>query len=141
MDVVLLPALASLAFHHLNHRAGMLWSMSVESLCRCLLAFRIKALHSYGEPSLYILSRTDVTQQYRTNICPYASGLVCLSANSVINFDNRDSLEVQDRLLKVEAVDVLGEMARQTNHQTLTRVLEAFIELDSQYRFMTATKD
>jgi hypothetical protein len=73
------------------------------------------------------------------NICPYASGLVCLSANSIINFDNRDSLEDQDRRLKVEAVNVLGEMARQTNHKTLTRVLEAFMELDSQYRFMTAT--
>jgi len=73
------------------------------------------------------------------NICPYASGLVCLSANSVINFDNRESLEEQDQRLKVEAVSLLGEMARQTNHKTLARVLEAFMELDSQYRFMTAT--
>jgi len=73
------------------------------------------------------------------NICPYASGLVCLSANSIINFDNGDSLEDQDRRLKVEAVNVLGEMASQTNHKTLTRVLEAFVELDSQYRLMTAT--
>jgi hypothetical protein len=72
-------------------------------------------------------------------ICPYSSGLVCLSANSIINFDNRDSLEDQDRRLKSEAVNVLGEMARQTNHKTLTKVLEVFTELDSQYRLMTAT--
>lgn len=56
-----------------------------------------------------------------------------------MNFDNRDSLEDQDRRLKVDAVNVLGEMARQTNHKTLTRVLEAFMDLDSQYQFMTAT--
>jgi hypothetical protein len=73
------------------------------------------------------------------NICPYASGLVCLSDNSIINFDNIDSLEDQDRRLKVEAVNVLGEMARQTNHKTLTRVLEAVMELDSQYRLMITT--
>ena len=71
-------------------------------------------------------------------ICPYSSGLVCLSANSRLNFDNRDSLEDQDRRLKVEAVDVLREMARQTNHKTLATVLEVYTELDSQYRLMTA---
>lgn len=73
------------------------------------------------------------------SICPYASGLVCLSANSILNFDIGDGLKDQDRRLKVEAVSVLGEMARQTNHKTVNRVLEAFIELDSQYRFMAAT--
>jgi hypothetical protein len=66
------------------------------------------------------------------NICPYASGLVCLSVNSIV------SLEGQDRSLKVDAVSILGDMARQTNHKTLVGVLEAFMELDSQYRFMTA---
>jgi len=73
------------------------------------------------------------------NVCPYTSGLVCLSANSIVNFDNRDGLEDEDRRIKVEAVNFLGEMARQTNHKTLTTVLEAFMELDSQYRSMTAT--
>ena len=71
------------------------------------------------------------------NICPYASGLVCLSANSIINFDNRDSLQDQDRRRKAEAVNILSEMARQTNHKTLTKVLDAFEELDSHYRLMT----
>lgn len=65
------------------------------------------------------------------NICPYASGLVCLSANSIINIDNGDNLEDQDRRLKFETVNVLGDMAGQTNHKTLTRVLEAFMKLDS----------
>jgi len=73
------------------------------------------------------------------NICPYSSGLVCLSADSILNFDNRDSLKDQDRHLRVEAMDVLGEMARRTNHKALIRVLEAVMELDSQYRLMTAT--
>lgn len=79
----------------------------------------------------------DNADNFRTNICPYSSALVCLSANSIINFDNRDSHEDQDRRLKVEAVDILGEIKRQTNHKTLTRVLEAFGEFESHYRLMT----
>ncbi|PVI05791.1 hypothetical protein DM02DRAFT_583926 [Periconia macrospinosa] len=71
------------------------------------------------------------------NICPYASGLVCLSANSILNFDSTDSIEDQDRRLKLEAVDMLGEMLKQTNHKTLTKVLDAFAELDSQFWLMT----
>jgi hypothetical protein len=75
------------------------------------------------------------------NICPYASALVCLSANSIVDFGNRDGAEERDRRLKGEAVGVLSEMARQTSHRTLASVLEAFVELDSHHRFMTATRD
>ncbi|KAH7378411.1 fungal-specific transcription factor domain-containing protein [Phaeosphaeria sp. MPI-PUGE-AT-0046c] len=74
-----------------------------------------------------------------TNICPYTSALICISANSIINFDNRDSLEKQDRRLKLEALTILRDLQRQTNHKTLIKVLEAFEELDSQYRLMTTT--
>lgn len=73
------------------------------------------------------------------NVCSYSSALVCLSANSVVDFDNRDCLEDLDRRLKVDAVSFLADLHRQTNHKTLTRVLEAFTELDSQRRFMTLT--
>jgi hypothetical protein len=73
------------------------------------------------------------------NTCPYASGLVCLTANSIIDFDDIQGFADLDRRLKMEAVSFLGEMSRQTNHKTLARVLEAFVELDSQYRFMTTT--
>lgn len=71
------------------------------------------------------------------NICPYASGLVCLSANSIINFDNIDILDDKDRRLKLEAVNIIGNMFQQTNHNTLGKVLDAFTELDSQFRLMT----
>lgn len=79
------------------------------------------------------------TDKFRTNICPFASSLICLAANSIVNFDNGDSNEGNDRRLKLEAVDVLGEMKRQTNHETLAKVLDTFLELDSQYRLMTTT--
>ncbi|KAL1606145.1 hypothetical protein SLS60_003546 [Paraconiothyrium brasiliense] len=100
--------------------------------------FETKVPHSFGKSSFLIRPHFDNAQPSRMNICPYASGLVCLSANSIINFDHRDSLEEQDRRLKSEAVNVLGEMARQTKHKTLTKVLEAVMELDSQYQLMTA---
>jgi hypothetical protein len=80
--------------------------------------------------SLALSSHIGNTQQSMMNICPYASGLVCLSANSIVNFDNKDSLESQNRRLKIDAVNVLGDMARNPNHKILTRVLEAFMELD-----------
>ena len=106
-----------------------------------MLALRIKALHLSGRLFLLVSSYISNAQPLRMNICPYASGLVCLSANSIINLDNINSLETHDRRLKVEAVEILGEMARQTNHKTLARVLGAYLELDSQYQLMTTNYD
>ena len=57
----------------------------------------------------------------------------------MMDFDNRDGLEDRDRRRKKEAVEILSDMASQTNNNNLTRVLDACTELDSHYRFMTAT--
>lgn len=84
-------------------------------------------------------SNTGNAYKSRTNICPFTSSLVCLAANSIVNFDNRDSHLEHDRRLKIEALNILGDMRRQTNHKTLIKVLEVVGELDSQYRLMTAT--
>lgn len=35
----------------------------------------------------------------------------------------------------------MNEVTRQTNHETLTRVLEVFMELNFHHRFMTETWD
>lgn len=61
-------------------------------------------------------------------LCPYASGLLCLSVNTFLNFEDRDRLT--DQHLMEEAAGILGQVKEQTQCKAVIKVLEVYVELD-----------
>lgn len=62
------------------------------------------------------------------NACAFVSGLLCLSANSILSAGDRH--RNFDQGLKLEAADFIGQLYLQTNYQTIGKVQAAYSELD-----------
>lgn len=66
-------------------------------------------------------------------LCPFSSGLLCLSVNTFLNFE--DSNRLTDQRLMAGAAGVLGQ---QTQSRTVSKVLEVYTELDWHLMLLTS---
>ncbi|KAF7557952.1 hypothetical protein G7Z17_g347 [Cylindrodendrum hubeiense] len=68
-------------------------------------------------------------------LCPFASGLLCLSVNSFLNFE--DGNRLTDQRLMTGAAGILGQVKEQTQLGTVSKVLEVYAELDWHLMLLT----
>lgn len=68
-------------------------------------------------------------------LCPFASGLLCLSVNAFLNFE--DSNRLTDQHLMARAVSTLGRIKEQTQSRAVSKVLEVCAELDWHLTLLT----
>lgn len=61
-------------------------------------------------------------------LCPFASGLLCLSVNSFLNFE--DGNRLADQRLMAGAAGILGQVKEQTQLESVSKVLKVYTELD-----------
>lgn len=63
-------------------------------------------------------------------LCPFSSGLLCLSINSFLNFE--DGNRVTDQRLMAGAAGIIGQVKEQMQLGSVSKVLEVYAELDWQ---------
>ncbi|KAK2024951.1 hypothetical protein LX32DRAFT_78450 [Colletotrichum zoysiae] len=76
---------------------------------------------------LFLSIRTKHPNFVNVQLCPFTSGLLCLSVNSFLNFEDGNSKA--DQRLMAEAVTMLGEVMGQTQSAIVSKVLEVHMEL------------
>lgn len=70
-------------------------------------------------------------------MCPFSSGLLCLSANSLLTLGTT-AVEPDDGVQAASA-EFLNDLTKHTNHEVLKKSLEAFHELNWHRTLMTAS--
>lgn len=68
-------------------------------------------------------------------MCPFTSGLLCLSVNSFLNFE--DGNRLADQRLMAGAAGILGQVKEQTQIGTVSKVLGVYAELDWHLTLLT----
>ncbi|KAK2053100.1 hypothetical protein LY76DRAFT_598106 [Colletotrichum caudatum] len=86
---------------------------------------------------LFLSIRTKHPTFVNVQLCPFTSGLLCLSVNSFLNFE--DGSRKADQRLMAEAATMLGEVMGQTQSEIVSRVLEVHMEL-SWHSMLTTTE-
>ncbi|KAK1993774.1 hypothetical protein LX36DRAFT_728912, partial [Colletotrichum falcatum] len=76
---------------------------------------------------LFLSIRTKHPNFVNVQLCPFTSGLLCLSVNSFLNFEDGNSKA--DQRLMAEAATMLGEVMGQTQSEIVSKVLEVHMEL------------
>ncbi|KDN63543.1 hypothetical protein CSUB01_08910 [Colletotrichum sublineola] len=76
---------------------------------------------------LFLSIRTKHPTFVNAQLCPFTSGLLCLSVNSFLNFE--DGNRNADQRLMAEAATMLGEVIGQTQSEIVSKVLEVHMEL------------
>ncbi|TDZ24741.1 putative transcriptional regulatory protein [Colletotrichum orbiculare MAFF 240422] len=69
-------------------------------------------------------------------LCPFTSGLLCISINSFLNFEDANALT--DQQLMADAAAVLRQMKEQTQSAAISKVLEVYEELNWHWTLLTA---
>ncbi|WYZ43627.1 hypothetical protein EsH8_VII_000063 [Colletotrichum jinshuiense] len=98
------------------------WDLLV---CECREFLRL--FHSIRSKNLTFIN---------VQLCPFTSGLLCISVNSFLNFEDVNAST--DQRLMAEAAAILGQMKKQTQSAAISKVLEVYEELNWHWILLTS---